>query len=573
MEAFLKDNEESLTDEERQKFLDAFLDGRHIDFSGVTAIRGFLYQYYVAAKYIIDMLFTHDVWWNKVVYELLDDIALHGEGKIRFVQVKTKRESDLVNNLTLGEICERTNSKGSWLDKLFLLNTHVFDSDEKKIIKNDDLFNNELQFELATNVQFNKDIAVYTKDEKFYTDRDDSEYESLIKNLRKLNLNWKIKEKGHEFIFNVNNYDDSINNPIWYLQRFRIKRYGNIVALRAAIVDKIKTHTSGNLDEFHGYKAGIVLDCLIQEIIRKTCQDDDGISQENFIFRKEDLQRQFEEWCEFASNQANKASENDSLRERFMQCFVGLRNEIEAANWKPNLRDELVDGLTSMQDYLDQQFLTKEDSSSYQRFLQRLFYRNNSQGRFPFDDVKDTNYLYNSLKNLVYLFVLYKQVAYSPKEARLLFQKGLEDGGIWNVFSLYNTRGKEDIELAKKSVRISAAKCAVSQDFNHDYNCLVADYKKVRKRRAKVRGQSQKDSVYASVAEPVLEKIDPLEYIDSEMKITKKTENIKFSSIDFIEEFFAGLKEEEPEFSFSEEEVIEEWKDLLLEQFEVQGDE
>ena len=34
------------------------------------------------------MLFTHDVWWNKVVYELLDDIALHGEGKIRFVQVK-----------------------------------------------------------------------------------------------------------------------------------------------------------------------------------------------------------------------------------------------------------------------------------------------------------------------------------------------------------------------------------------------------------------------------------------------------------------------------------------------------
>ena len=50
--------------------------------------------------------------------------------------------------------------------------------------------------------------------------------------------------------------------------------------------------------------------------------------------------------------------------------------------------------------------------------------------------------------------------------------------GIWNVFSLYNTRGKEDIELAKKSVRISAAKCAVSQDFNHDYNCLVADYKK-----------------------------------------------------------------------------------------------
>lgn len=78
---------------------------------------------------------------------------------------------------------------------MFLLNTHVFDSDEKKIIKNDDLFNNELQFELATNVQFNKDIAVYTKDEKFYTDRDDSEYESLIKNLRKLNLNWKIKRK------------------------------------------------------------------------------------------------------------------------------------------------------------------------------------------------------------------------------------------------------------------------------------------------------------------------------------------------------------------------------------------
>lgn len=163
-----------------KKFLDAFLDGRHIDFSGVTAIRDF-----------ISILCSCQIynWYAFYSWCLVEQSCLWIIGwycfarwrKIRFVQVKTKRESDLVNNLTLGEICERTNSKGSWLDKLFLLNTHVFDSDEKKIIKNDDLFNNELQFELATNVQFNKDIAVYTKDEKFYTDRDDSEYESLIR--------------------------------------------------------------------------------------------------------------------------------------------------------------------------------------------------------------------------------------------------------------------------------------------------------------------------------------------------------------------------------------------------------
>ncbi|MEM5673128.1 dsDNA nuclease domain-containing protein [Bacillus cereus] len=78
----------------------------------MTAIRGFVYQYYVAAKYLIDMLFSKTAWWDKVIFELLDDIALCGDKKIRFIQVKTKRESNLSNTLTLSELNNRDKKKG-----------------------------------------------------------------------------------------------------------------------------------------------------------------------------------------------------------------------------------------------------------------------------------------------------------------------------------------------------------------------------------------------------------------------------------------------------------------------------
>ena len=89
------------------------------------------------------------------------------------------------------------------------------------------------------------------------------------------------------------------------------------------------------------------------------------------------------------------------------------------------------------------------------------------------------------------------------------------------MFSLYNTRGKKDIELAKNQYEY-LLRNVLFHRISIMTIIVLLPITKSKKETRESWGQSQKDSVYASVAEPVLEKIDPLEYIDSEMKITKE---------------------------------------------------
>ncbi|PES30319.1 dsDNA nuclease domain-containing protein [Bacillus cereus] len=584
IEEFLEENEEKLSKEEKQRLIDSILAGNFLDLSGVTAIRGFLYQYYVAASYIVDMLFLESAWWDKVVFEFLDDIAVMGTMRIRFIQVKTKRESDIANYLTLGDLHQRKGGKGSWLDKLFIFNTHVPEkidmsgkTKKRTMIPNKKLLTScVLQFELATNVQYNKDMAIYEKDNKFHSDKDKSDYQPLIDALegKKKRKKTKIEEKEKEekywsfqgpeedIILDASCYNGPLaKQPNWYLDRFRIKRYGNVPYLRDELIGKIKSNTDGNLDAFHEYKATIVLDNLLLEIITRTCQDDDNISAEKFTFHKEDLKKQFDGWYVSASDIANAASERDSIRAKFITCFERIEREIESSNLEITLHMELMDTMRKMRDSLDEQFYQKEDPFIYQRFLQRLFNLNNSHSKFPFDDSIDSNYLGRSIKSLIYLSVLYKESSYTPINAHLLFRKLLDFQEDFGIFSLHNVREKEDLDVAMKRVRISAKECSVSQDFNHDYYCFIADPAEKKKRKFNVKSRLKNDSINASISEPAVEEKD-----FQDIKITKQTENIKFLSTSLIHDFLEELKEEKVS-SFKDKSIVELWKESLDDEY------
>ncbi|WP_230163453.1 dsDNA nuclease domain-containing protein, partial [Peribacillus simplex] len=103
--------------------------GKFRDLGGLTAMRGFVYQYYVSMYYMMSMISpTRESWWDAVVLEYFDDITLIGEEKIRFIQVKTIREggdkNHQANNFytrkSLDQVEDPKSHFNSWVEKNIL---------------------------------------------------------------------------------------------------------------------------------------------------------------------------------------------------------------------------------------------------------------------------------------------------------------------------------------------------------------------------------------------------------------------------------------------------------------------
>lgn len=567
IDEYLLRNGEEATEKDKKEFVSTLLSGRSVDLSGVTAIRGFIYQYYIGVNYLIEMLFSKDAWWDKVIFELLDDIALYGEKNIRFVQVKTKRDSNTVNPITLGELHERRKKKGSWLDKLFLLNLHVFDLRNNDVVTSDDSFfdNYNLQFELATNSQYNKDIAVYEKSDTFQGVIEESEYNKLIEKMNRDNLEWKVPYQGKEFFFTKESYSTQEKDINWYLSRFRVKRYGDISALREEIIYKIMSNTAGNRDTFHSYKAGMILDMILLELIKKTCQDSENVSLDTFVFDKESFSLQFEGCSERADHSATESATRDNIHEKFTSCFEAIKNEFQNSDWKPNLKQELLLTLTNLQSQLSNSIQSNEDPFAYHRFLHRIFTLNNFTTRFAIDD-EDKVRVKNALKTYIFCLVFYNKVEYASPESDLLLKRVYDANQEMKVFSIFNVRKNMDIDWAKKMVRSAARECTALEVYNYDLYCFLADVKE-RKQKERERSRKKMDSIHASVVDVARDDSDPLEMQDilEGKEITRLLENIKFGPIKLVEEYFNYLEEENPpDNSFQEKEVIDEWSKELI---------
>ncbi|PFR44870.1 dsDNA nuclease domain-containing protein [Bacillus thuringiensis] len=570
LEQYLLENGESaeFDQHQKEKFVENLLSGRTIDLSGVTAIRGFVYQYYVAAKYLIDMLFSKTVWWDKVVFELLDDIALCGDKKIRFIQVKTKRESNLSNTLTLSELNNRDKKKGSWLDKLFLLNLHIIDMDTSKLIRDDEFIDKyELEFEIATNNQYNKQIAVYERDDNFYSEVDTDDYKDLIDSMTKKPLNWNIIYKNQKFNFSNNSYNDSVKNIQWYLEKFRVKRYGDIIALRKSIIDNITSNTRGTKGEYHEYKSGLILNKVLMKIVEKTCQDDENVSETSFVFDKTEFREIFDGFCERADLEAVEETTTDNLHKKFTHYFDNIYASFDSGIWNPFLKQELLTTMVEVKEYFLQKIKDQSDPYIYHRFLNRLFNLKNLNYSMPFNDMDDDLRVRDALKALIYCLVFYKQKLYTPKEANLLLARGTDENGEFKIFSVYNHRKSGDRDVAIKFVRASAMECSVSKEFNHDYYCLIADC--TPKRKSSRRGIKRQDSIYTSVIDPQIqnEQVN-MEDVVKEIEITDVLENIKFLPLEEIEEYFNSIEEDEEMEdigTFRTAKEIEYWNEKLSE--------
>ncbi|WYP28034.1 dsDNA nuclease domain-containing protein [Alkalihalobacillus sp. FSL W8-0930] len=549
----------TFSQKDKNDFIEEILSGKVLDFSGVTAMRGFVYQYYVAINYLIDMISKEDAWWDRVILELLDDVALCSKEKLRFVQVKTKRETDIETKLTLGDLHSRVKQKGSWLDKLFLLNTQVLKSDNGEIIKDGSHYSKyELEFELATNTPYHKDVAVYEKDDKYFSEVDKESYKKLEEKINCSNLQWEIEHGLKTFKFTNKSYMENSRSINWYLDSFRVKRHGSMSALKTSVIDKITSHTNGYKDEYHKYKSTLIFNMILNEIIEKTCRDDSGVSEGDFVLDKSEFENLFAGFIERANAQAIEQNKSNNLQNLFDECFKKIHQDFNSNNWNSRIEQELLITLDEVEKYFLENIMN-DDLFIYQRFLNRFYYIKNSYNQVPLNEFDDKVSIKNALKVFIYILTYFKHKDFTPKAAELLFFKGTDKEGKDKVFTAYNVNNKSDLELSIKFVRSSAQRCTISQEFNHDYYCLMTNVKEEEFKRP-----PKKDSVNKTIID-----LDSPGH-DNEMKkpfdpkdITEVLENIKFLSLDKMNRYFDSLnKELEDEISLQSD--YEFWSETIL---------
>ncbi|PSC77108.1 hypothetical protein C6576_14660, partial [Mammaliicoccus sciuri] len=93
---YLEDDEQQEINVHKERIISSLMVGDFRDLGGLTAMRGFVYQYYVGMYYMMSMIYPKkESVWNSVVLEYFDDVTLIGENSIRFIQVKTVKEGGI----------------------------------------------------------------------------------------------------------------------------------------------------------------------------------------------------------------------------------------------------------------------------------------------------------------------------------------------------------------------------------------------------------------------------------------------------------------------------------------------
>ncbi|WP_394531815.1 hypothetical protein C1N83_00150 [Priestia aryabhattai] len=486
LEEFTFADGSSLEKREKEKALEALMSGEFRDLGGLTAIRGFLYQYYVAMYYIVDMIHpTSNAWWKTVIFEFLDDIALYGEETVRFIQVKTVREGG-DHKITPGKLYKRSQvvkedieenlqeaslqGLNSWVDKLFL-NNYYFNTKKSSVLSNEEISEHyKIQFELATNSspQSLKDFQMYSNNFSFLLD-DISDEDKLLKALDK---EVKVFNKKPRKGFSVKLKKFIPGNDIkWGLKRFYINKLGPSQILQKTVEDKIVESLQNTKDEDLKKTVGIyIFNKLLFLIISRTHQDHEFIDKMNLVFKKAEIEDLMKSWEMEIKDRLTLALIEESILGKFRSCFSSIKRDIEE-NWRGQIRDDLIDSLQWFEAELTKNH--QEDKQFYYKFLNRLFELNTISSVFDFEDIQDVNFLRDSLKCIIYSLALYEGKNIPYKEARLLFHSGFYTERPALLFSIYNGRNKNKSSFIKNKILISIDKCQITSGISEDYICIV----------------------------------------------------------------------------------------------------
>lgn len=461
------------------------------DLGGLIALRGFVYQYYVAIHYMVEMLHAEHAWWDDVIFELLDDVALLGDDKIRFVQVKTVREDGQDRHLKPSTLSKRESGLDSWLDTLFS-NLPEFERRQHNIQKQYDVSKEfSVQFEIATNASYdNKSLKCYAQNDSYQLPKvsipkEDNLALNLSKSFMKTVKVKNIVVSTQELLFT----ELVGHDPEWCLARFHLNHLGCMTNLKEKIVGKLSDYCKRSLSNpnnpihtgiygnnrlsgdglLYDYVARKVFKQLLLRVIERTHKDDlpDKLL---LVFNKTELAHWVQDWQQKAIMEIQKDVEQAVQRGQFVKCFEELREEIDSS-WNTALKADLMNTLGWIYNALEYEVLNG-NPYVYEQFLNRLFYLNNSQ--LPsLLRMKDEFYLKESLKYMMICLAFYPDRNFLFSDAQLLFKQGRQGEEAWNVFTMYNAREKETYSQALRKIISRSKDCMFTQSLQQTYFCFV----------------------------------------------------------------------------------------------------
>ncbi|MEK5491222.1 dsDNA nuclease domain-containing protein [Paenibacillus sp. FSL R7-0297] len=552
LDIYCAENNETISKEDRSAFLECILKREPRNLGGLTALRGFIYQYYVTAYYVVEMIHSKEAWWNEVIFELLDDITLFSSSKIRFVQVKTVKQMGEDNHLTPYDLYNRKGGL-SWLHTLFS-NFSDFEVRLKDLNKLNVVPEFDFQFEIATNAQYdNTVLKAYSKNEKFNLSeeelhKDDSFKEKLNEPLKKRK---KIEDKDVEYQVD---FEELVGKNVeWCMKRFCIKHFGSFEELHRQIVGKLSDIIDTKNKVIQEAVAEYIFDQLILEVIMRTHRDDLTEDKKNsLVFTREEMSDLIKHWEQESRYSIHQAINSEVLKEEFNLQFNQLRQEIKNDWTQPQLRKELIETTYWLEEQLHEQYREKKDIYVYERFLNRLFFMRNSEIHIRNNNPRDSVYLLESLKHINFCLTLYNQKNTPLNNGKLLFKQGKNKDSDWTTFAFYNSRHQGDFNKMIRFLVGTIESCSYSQSIKNEYICFISHSKYDIANRYKFTNSS------------VIDSSD-----ESNSSITDISKPVIFQRIATLEELSSSICDQQSEIeSFNNDLILNAWNQSLKEQCE-----
>ncbi|MFS8188465.1 dsDNA nuclease domain-containing protein [Rossellomorea marisflavi] len=563
LDSYITNLEESEKHEILQKkdeIVTNLMEGKFKDLGGLTAMRGFVYQYYVSMYYMLLMICpARESWWEAVVLEYFDDVTLIGEHKIRFIQVKTIKEEGDKNHQpnhfykrkALDQAEDARSHFNSWVEKNVLNYDYFLESNLGEGINS----SYEPQFEIVTNTKRNSLSALkkYTENINYKikgeADGDaDGNMEDAIKedDVFKRAIQTPIPTLNYKF-------EDYAKKDInYYLTRLYINKFGSTRGLYDDILNMIEETVYVN-DIRAKSIAEHIFKSMFAFVISNSHEDnEDKINKSELVITNGQISNLIQGWFIEAKELISESSYYDSAWAIFEATIGNLETEFKEQFANDFLKTELLTQLDWLNAHITAS--NRENSTYCVSILNKIFNGNNNLSIWDFEHGDIKSNLKESLRFIIYFMVFYESHSEVYHNAKMLFHEGKSDIIDNVLFTIYHARNKLNKVTSIEKIKSSLNECHISRQITLGLYCLLIG--------------SKKDSKNPSTSK-IAARFKITTNVDSLHKITDVPDHMKFVDVSDIEDFFELFKNEGIDLdSFKGIELLPTWKTYLDENVE-----
>lgn len=559
LEVFVNELEDTEREEilrRKEEILTKLMVGKFKDLGGLTAMRGFVYQYYVAMYYMVSMICpTRETWWDAVILEYFDDVTLIGKEKIRFIQVKTIKEDGIKNHKPnnfytrkqLTVVDDNRKHFNSWVEKN-ILNYDFFL--ESTINQDGDMDSYIPQFEIVTNTL----KSSLTKLEK-YTDNFDFEIlDTLNEEQETVEAigNEDVLKKEIQKPINILGYkfeEYSKEDLDYYLKKLYINKLGVTSELRLDIVNMLEEYVAITDIRSESITQHI-FEKMFEFVISNSHEDTEyKIEKNRLIITDVEIKVLVEEWLVEAKELISEKAYYDSAWGVFKEVLSELESEFREQFSNIHLKEEMLNQLRWLNVHITSN--NKDDSTYCVTILNQIFNANNNVSMWNYDNSDTKGHLKDSLRFIVYFMIFFEDHSEVYQNAKMLFHEGKSELIDNILFTIYHARYELNKLTSIEKIRTSLNSCQVSRQITFDLYCLVVGAKKDM--------ENTKEAELANsfkVAKP----------INTVHKITDIPSHMQFVDGSKIEDFIEVFKDEGLSLnSFKEDRLLKAWADRLRE--------